>query len=459
VPWRRGHDRCGAPLVRVADCGPADAWLLGPDPDRVRAVSLVPKQSIPGAEDPASSRYAPAMRILFSAYAVSPLRGSEPGTSWRVVEALAARGHEVVVLTSDRLHEDMDDGSTPEGIEVVRVGTRSTALLSRGNVSVYSQYVRWQHDAARRAASLLLDRRVDVVHHFSWGSAPWGSPLARLGRPFVFGPIGGGYRIPSELYGVLDRPERRRERMRELLVRSGRFNPLTRGAAKRSALALAGDRWTADLLRGAGARRVESMIHDITPPALLASPPDARRGQRRRVLWVGRALPRKGLRLAIRTIASTDNTVTMSVVGEGPEQAACLRLARTLGVADRVEFHGAVPWQRVVDELDACDVFLFSSLRDSFGAQLLEAAARGRPIVGIDHQAIREWVPLTTGGRTPVADEVTVARGLAREVERLLDDDEDWSTASAASRRFAERHTAESKAVALESAYAGLVLP
>jgi len=177
------------------------------------------------------------------------------------------------------------------------------------------------------------------------------------------------------------------------------------------------------------------------------------------VLWVGRALPRKGLRLAMRSIAATDDAVTMSVVGEGPEREACLRLAHELGIAGRVEFHGAVPWQRVVDELDACDVFLFSSLRDSFGAQLLEAAARGRPIVGIDHQAVREWVPLTTGGRTPVADEATVARGLAREVERLLDNDDDWSTASTASRRFAERHTAESKAVALESAYAELVPP
>ncbi|MBM3662232.1 MAG: glycosyltransferase family 4 protein [Actinobacteria bacterium] len=399
------------------------------------------------------------MRILFSAYAVSPLRGSEPGTSWRTVEALAARGHEVVVLTSDRLHDDMDDASTPEGVEVVRVSTRSTGLLSRGNVGVYSQYVRWQHDSARRAASLLLDRHFDVVHHFSWGSAPWGSPLSRLGRPFVFGPVGGGYRIPSELYTVLEWPDRWRERVRDRSVRSGRFNPLTRGTAKRSALALAGDQRTADLLRGAGARRVEFMIPDITPPALLAAPPDPRRGRRRRVLWVGRALPRKGLRLAMRSIAATDDAVTMSVVGEGPEREACLRLAHELGIAGRVEFHGAVPWQRVVDELDACDVFLFSSLRDSFGAQLLEAAARGRPIVGIDHQAVREWVPLTTGGRTPVADEATVARGLAREVERLLDNDDDWSTASTASRRFAERHTAESKAVALESAYAELVPP
>jgi glycosyltransferase involved in cell wall biosynthesis len=43
------------------------------------------------------------------------------------------------------------------------------------------------------------------------------------------------------------------------------------------------------------------------------------------------------------------------------------------------------------------DVFLFTSLRDSCGSQLLEAMARGAAIVTLDHQARQSWSRLLQG--------------------------------------------------------------
>ena len=36
----------------------------------------------------------------------------------------------------------------------------------------------------------------DIVHHVTWGSLHIGSQLWRLGKPFVFGPVGGGQVAP-----------------------------------------------------------------------------------------------------------------------------------------------------------------------------------------------------------------------------------------------------------------------
>ncbi len=39
------------------------------------------------------------MRVLLSAYACEPGKGSEPGVGWRWAIEIARRGHEVIVLT------------------------------------------------------------------------------------------------------------------------------------------------------------------------------------------------------------------------------------------------------------------------------------------------------------------------------------------------------------------------
>lgn len=102
------------------------------------------------------------------------------------------------------------------------------------------------------------------------------------------------------------------------------------------------------------------------------------------------------------------------LVGDGPDQDECRRLARARGLGDRVSFLGtrdALPGL-----LAPADVFLLSSEEESFGLSALEAMSCGTPVVATDVGGIREVVEDGTCGLLCPADDrdayVVALRGL-----------------------------------------------
>src|SRR5262249_55920920 len=67
------------------------------------------------------------------------------------------------------------------------------------------------------------------------------------------------------------------------------------------------------------------------------------------------------------------------MVGDGPDMAEATRLARALGLTDRVEFLGEQ--ELVAPLLSASDVLLMPSSQESFGLAALEAMACEVPVV------------------------------------------------------------------------------
>jgi glycosyltransferase involved in cell wall biosynthesis len=90
----------------------------------------------------------------------------------------------------------------------------------------------------------------------------------------------------------------------------------------------------------------------------------------------------------------------LHVVGDGRERLALERLARDLGVARQVVFHGYLDPKLDHDRLEAifqaCDVFALLPIDESFGLVFPEAAARGLLLVGPDRGGPSE---VLEGGR------------------------------------------------------------
>jgi glycosyltransferase involved in cell wall biosynthesis len=75
----------------------------------------------------------------------------------------------------------------------------------------------------------------------------------------------------------------------------------------------------------------------------------------------------------------------LHVVGEGAQRTNLERLARELGIATSVRFHGYLPERELGAVYEACDVFALLTLDEPFGMVFPEAAARGLLLVGPDH--------------------------------------------------------------------------
>ncbi len=111
-------------------------------------------------------------------------------------------------------------------------------------------------------------------------------------------------------------------------------------------------------------------------------------GRGLKLLAIGRLRRVKAFDDLLRALAvarATEPTITLTIVGSGPEEGSLRRLAERLGLADVVGFVGFVEHAHLPSHYAAADALAFPSRRDTFGFVLLEGAAAGLPIVASSH--------------------------------------------------------------------------
>jgi glycosyltransferase involved in cell wall biosynthesis len=142
------------------------------------------------------------------------------------------------------------------------------------------------------------------------------------------------------------------------------------------------------------------------------------------------------------------------MVGDGPTLMAARRYAREAGIDGAVEFTGSLPWARVQELYSHAEVMLFTSIRDSFGAQVLEAAAKGLPAVAIRRSGVGRWLPPLAGNLVDPLPGHDLPERLAEAVLSLLaESPAGWLARSSAAHEWAVQNTWPVRAKALSALY------
>ena len=131
-------------------------------------------------------------------------------------------------------------------------------------------------------------------------------------------------------------------------------------------------------------------------------------------LHVGSGFERKGVAAFLDSLARAQSKPWGIVAGKDKRAARYVARARSLGIADRVRFVGAV--SDVRPYLAAADTFLLATLYDPFPNAALEAMASGLPIVTTTHCGAAEMVVEGVNGF--VRDALDVS-GFAAALDRL----------------------------------------
>lgn len=101
------------------------------------------------------------------------------------------------------------------------------------------------------------------------------------------------------------------------------------------------------------------------------------------LIAVGRLVDTKGWPELLGALAQVQREIpecTLVVAGDGPQRAAYQAMAQSLGL-NHVFFIGARQPAELAAWYAAADVFAFPTMRDTFGAVLVEAMACGTPVV------------------------------------------------------------------------------
>ena len=150
-----------------------------------------------------------------------------------------------------------------------------------------------------------------------------------------------------------------------------------------------------------------------TEPRLIAKTPG------RRFVAAGRLVAQKNFSLLLHAFArGAAPADRLTIVGEGPHRAVLERLARTLGIADRVSLPGFRAW--VGTSFARADAFLLSSDYEGVPAVVVEALASGLPVIATDCSVSMNF--LLDHGRfgslVPVGDVSAFAKAIGRIVDQ-----------------------------------------
>lgn len=403
------------------------------------------------------------MKILISAYACSPYKGSEPGVGWGVVKELSQKHDLWVIVEEEKFRADIVQflERNPDFGKRVRFfflrKKRNRLLRKIWPPSYYWYYRRWHEEAFLLAKRLHDEVDFDLVHQLTMVGFREPGYLWRLGASFVWGPVGGMGLFPWRLLPEVG--------VQGTLYYLGynifnywqmRFSRRPRKAAKAAGSGLI----TATPENQHGAEKywdcASTLLCEVGLPPVNAHKPTKRLpSETMRIVWTGLHIPRKALQLALNALARLPVGVDwqLHILGQGPNTSAWTRKSESLGVAANCHFQGWLPRDEVLKIMGSSHLMLITSLRDLTSTVTIEALALGLPIVCLDHCGFAAVVDETCGIKVQVSSRGEIVAGLAAAVQRLAGDEElRYKLASGAVRR-AQEFSWEKKVETIEHIY------
>jgi glycosyltransferase involved in cell wall biosynthesis len=332
------------------------------------------------------------LKILLSAFACEPNRGSEMGVGWNWALSLAQAGHQVVVLTCSESRpaiEAIMKEAPPDRHLRFEYFDVPKPLRWKARGPLHLHVALWQWLAAGFAKRLHQRVQFDCVHHVTYAGLRAPSFMGTLGIPFILGPVGGGERAPWKL--------RRGYSLNGLIYDAARdaanlviqFTPFMSDTFASAERIYVTSRETLRLMPRRFRNKVQIELaigaEEESAPLIGKILPQ-RRPQDRcfRVLFAGRFIDCKGMHLGLPAFARLIDAypdARLTMVGAGPAERRWRKLAKDLGIVANVEW---LPWQdrdAMASLYSDHDVLLFPAMHDSGGMVALEAMNHGLPVV------------------------------------------------------------------------------
>lgn len=324
----------------------------------------------------------------------------------------------------------------------------------------YPVYAEFNRRAFREFSGAVSRGHYDVVHAFSPILPRYPVKLIEACRqtPFVLGPVNGGLPFPPGFAEIA-----RKEFNRFNFLRTfSRAIPGYRATYQQADKVLAGSSATEKMLRrmfGIADDRIELLHENGVMASSFGKQALREPGDPIRLLFVGRLVPFKCADVVMDAFARMDSglSMTLTIVGDGPERPHLEDRSKRMGVTNRVSFAGWVAHERTVEFYRRADIFCFPSIREFGGAVVLEALAAGLPCIVMNYGGIGEYVTDDCGFRITPGPREDVVQELAHRIETLASSADLRNRMSAAAMVRAREFEWGRKAQRIVDIYAALI--
>ena len=331
------------------------------------------------------------MKILISAYACEPNAGSEPFLGWRWVMEIA-KHHEVWVLTKDNnassIDEELKLSGNPHNVQFVYIGlNKKLTFWKKGRRGMKLFYTIWQRKAFHVAKKLNEKEKFDLVHHITFGAYTQPTYMYKIGIPFVWGPLGGGEKMPLIKGRKMDLSSILYEFLRNLQINITNMLPYARSSMKNASTIIVTTEETKQ-------RFPQKYHHKVIIMQSLGIDDEFIRGNTEekssnviKILMVGRMIGWKGFDIGIdafKTLLSKYNNIELHLRGKGKLKKLLMQRCGDLLNTKIFFSEDYLDYRDMYGFYTKHDIFLNCTLHDSGCLALLEAMSAGLPIVCID---------------------------------------------------------------------------
>lgn len=372
------------------------------------------------------------MKVLVNAYACSPNMGSEPGMAWNWCVNLA-KHCELFIITEEEFRDKIE-----AVVPTLQQGANMHFYFNpvppevrhmcwnQGDWRFYWHYRQWQKRTLAIAREICSKERIDIIHQLNMiGYREPGLLWKIKGPKFIWGPVGGMETMPISYLKGAGTKTILFNRLKNLINSlQYRYQPNVRKAVRRADAIIAATSGCQKKLQDYYHKQVYlinetgcEVIENFKEKPETTGPFD--------LLWVGKMDFRKQISLAIEVLGKLkDLNVVLHVLGGGsPEQIQQMKdQSVSLGVDDKLNYHGMVSHDEVQRLMRSSDLFLFTSIMEGTPHVVQESIANHLPVICIDTCGQGDCVTEDCGAKVALSNPNTTVEEMASVIRILYKD-------------------------------------
>jgi glycosyltransferase involved in cell wall biosynthesis len=387
--------------------------------------------------------------ILVTTYAVNPYKGSEDGMGWNFILQIA-RYQKVIAITrvnnGPHIAKYMEEYPSElyQNIQFLYYDLPYwMRFWKKGGRGAMLYYWMWQ----RGMVSFIKKQTIhfDLVHNVNFHNDWTPSFLWKLRKPFIWGPIGHHPEIPK----IYNQQHGWKDKLKDLATWAIKNYFWKISSALKKTVSNADHIFC-----------MNSSVVDVLPqikgkysimPSVATENISFRTTNKKEgfhIISAGRFVPLKGFDLTIRSFATfyhslekttNKSTITLTLVGSGPEKEAYKKLCSELNITENVKFIKWIERNELLKLYQESHAFLFPS-HEGAGMVVAEALSFGLPVICLDNSGPGEFITNKCGFAIQEKNVEDTIHSLSNALLELYDSQELQNTMSLEARKRFETH-------------------
>ena len=354
------------------------------------------------------------LSILINAYACSPNMGSEPGMAWNWCINLA-KYCELYIITEGEFQDKIETAlpNLPQGKNMhfyynpVSEKIRNMCW-NQGDWRFYYYYQKWQKKTLTIAEDIIRQTHIDIIHQLNMVGFREPGYLWKIEKPLVWGPIAGIGSIPYSFLKGGGMKYTAFFLLKNFITKLQlRYSPRVKQIIKKAHYVITATPEAQVAIQNA--YNIRPLLINETGCFIKQEVIDTKKNNETfDILWVGRFIYTKQLKLALETIAQLKNLkgIKFHIVGKAftdKETQAYHLYADYLGISNICKWYNFIPNKEVHLLMRKCHLFFFTSIFEATSTVILEAITNHLPIVCFDRCGFGPIVSQEIGIKIPLS--------------------------------------------------------